>query len=108
MKIVVRGTMTHLLFHESTDVEEIIQDMMLHPPEKYEIEIHLNHHQEVLSIILLGCEGSPETIIRILKFFIKKYEKTHDALALQFLQIIKELREMKPIYPKNLFRFDLE
>ncbi len=100
--------MAHLILHESTEVTDIIQDIMLHPPEKYNIEIHLNENHEVLSIIVLDCGGSPENITRILKFFVKKYEKTNNLIALQFLQIIKELRKLKPMYPKNLFRFDLE
>ena len=108
MKITVRGKMAHILLLESTNVTDIIQDMLLHPPEKYGIEIHLNSNHEIISVILLGCGGSHENIMRILKFFIKKYEKTHNTIALQFLQIIKELRKSKPMYPKNFFRFDSE
>ena len=102
--------MTHIILQDNCEVDDIIQDIMLHPPEKYRLEVHLDKQGEVLSVILLDTGVSTENLVRVLNFFQKKYEKNpkYEAISSTFSEIIRELRRIKPVYPKNLFRFDTE
>ncbi len=116
MRFIMRGTMSHILLKENSLVEEIVQDIMLAPPEKYYIEIHLTKNSEleseVVSIIILNTDTSFGNIVRTLEYFATKYSKMQDpkynSISHEFLQIIDEMQRMKPLYPKNLFRFDNE
>ena len=103
--------MAHIVLQETSEIVEIIHDIIIHPPEKYSLEIHLDKNQAIVSLIILDCGSSLENLQRILNFFIKKYEKQEDhaSIAQKFLEILEELRKMKPkIYSKNWFRFDSE
>ncbi|NVM54068.1 MAG: hypothetical protein HWN66_10245 [Candidatus Helarchaeota archaeon] len=110
MKFLMRGTIAHIILQENTKITDIIQEIMVRPPEKYSLEVHLDRNREVVSIIIFDIGGGTEKIITILKFFIKTYEKKqdYDSIVLSFRQIIRELYKIKPIYPRNLFRFDSE
>ena len=66
----------------------------------------------VISLIVMNIGTSFDSLIRVLDYFAKKYSKLEEpkyqSISQSFLQIIRELRRKKPLYPKNLFRFDLE
>ncbi|MHA1263771.1 MAG: hypothetical protein ACTSRS_00905 [Candidatus Helarchaeota archaeon] len=110
MRFLIRGTMAHILLKENTSVVDIVQDIMLRPPEKYTVEFHFDENHELISLIIMNCGASYENIIRILNFFVKKYEKmtAYDFIAPQLANLIKEFHKVKPVSPKNLFRFDLD
>ena len=112
MKVILRGTMAHILVQECDAVEDIMHDVMLRPPEKYYLEIHFDQNHEVVSLIVLNIGTSIESLIRVLDYFAKKYSKleesNYQSISQSFLRIIRELRKKKPLYPRNLFRFDLE
>ena len=104
--------MAHIIVKEDTDISEIIQDIMLYPPEKYYIEIHLDKNYNVLGLIILNVGISFENIVKTLEYFARKYnemqEPKYKSLSLSFSQIIKEMQEIKPLYPENLFQLDKE
>lgn len=110
MKFVMRGTMAHIIIREGIDVTEIFQDIMLRPPEKYDLEVHLDRDREVISVVICDTGGNIENIIKILEFFIKKYKEQQDntLIAHTFRQIIKELRITRPMFPKKFFWLDRE
>ena len=102
--------MVHLLVREQGEIAEIFQDTMIQPPEKYNIELHLDKNHEVLSIILLDVGTNTEHIINVLKNFILKFknEARYPNFADTCELIIKELAKQEPLYQKNLFRFVIE
>ncbi|MFX1295537.1 MAG: hypothetical protein ACFFD2_11900 [Promethearchaeota archaeon] len=112
MNIILRGMMVHILLKDNTNISEIIQDSMSHPPEKYHLEIHIDINQEVISLIFFKIGPNIENLINILEYFAKKYSKIqdpkYDSICRTFLQIIKELRKKKILFPRNLFQFDIE
>jgi len=102
--------MVHILLREQGEIAEIFQDTMIQPPEKFNIELHLDKNHEVISLILLDVGTNTEHIINILKNFIIKFknEARYPNFADTFEVIIKELAKQEPLYQKNLFRFDIE
>lgn len=102
--------MVHILLRETGEIAEIFQDTMIQPPEKFNIELHLDKNRDVLSLILLDAGTNTEHIINILKNFILKFkdEARYPNFAPTFELIIKELAKQEPLYQKNLFRFDIE
>ncbi|MDD1776646.1 MAG: hypothetical protein LUQ65_00635 [Candidatus Helarchaeota archaeon] len=110
MKIIMRGMMVHILLREDGEITEIFQDTMIQPPEKFNIELHLDKNHDVLSLILLDVGTNTEHIISILKNFILKFKDAaqYPHFATTFESIIKELAKQEPLYQKNLFRFDIE
>ncbi|MHA1131052.1 MAG: hypothetical protein ACTSQI_08350 [Candidatus Helarchaeota archaeon] len=112
MEIILRGPMAHIILQECVDVSEIIQDTMLRPPEKYSLELHLDKNSKLISLIVSNIGSSFENLMKILNFFAKKYSKLQgpkfQSLYHSFLELIKELRKKKLLYPRNLFRFDFE
>jgi len=110
MKFLFRGTMVHILLQENAEISEIYQDQMIHPPEKFNIEVHLDKNHNIVSVILLDVGTSTENIISVLKNFIIRYknEAKFPNLSVTFENIIKELAKQEPLYPRNLFRLDIE
>ena len=112
MEIIFRGPIAHIILQDRAEVSEIIQDTMLRPPEKYFLEIHLDKNSNLISVIALNIGSSFDNLIRVLNYFTKKYakfeESKYQALSHSFLDLIKELQKRKPLYPRNLFRFDME
>jgi len=102
--------MVHILLREKGEISEIFQDILIQPPEKFNIEIHLDKNHEVISLILLDVGTNTEHIINILKNFMAKFknEAQYPNFATTFEIIIKELVKQEPLYQKNLFRFDIE
>jgi hypothetical protein len=84
MKVIMRGMMVHILLHEEGEIAEIFQDTLIQPPEKFNIEIHLDKNHKIISLILLDVGTNTCELI------------------------IKELAKQEPLYQKNLFRFDIE
>lgn len=110
MRILIRGNIAHIIIKEDIPVVEVFQDMMVHPPETYGLELHLDQNSEIIGIILLDCNADHDYILRILNYFIQKYEKMDqfEPVASQLIAIVHELRKHKPMTTKNLFRFDQE
>lgn len=110
MKMIMRGMMVHILLKEDGEIAEIFQDTLIQPPEKFNIELHLDKERNILSLILLDVGTNTEHIINILKSFIIKFK--NEGRAPNFADtcelIIKELAKQEPLYQKNLFRFDIE
>ena len=102
--------MVHILLRENGDITEIFQDTLIQPPEKFNIELHLDKNHDILSLILLDVGTNTEHIINILKNFMMKFknEARYPTFADTCDLIIKELAKQEPLYQKNLFRFDIE
>jgi len=116
MQIIMRGTMAHILLQDTHEIKDIIQDIILQPPEKYDVEINLDANNEVVSLIILDS-GSTEKMIRILELLANKYKNISEtnleepkfkSIHQVLLEIIRSLRKMSPLYPRNFFRFDTE
>lgn len=110
MRFITRGQIVHILLQEKAEITEFIQDQMIHPPEKFSIEVHLDKNRNVISVILLDIGTNTENIINILKNFIIRYknEAKFPNLSVTFENIIRELAKQEPLYPRNLFKLDIE
>jgi hypothetical protein len=117
MRIVMRGTMAHILLQDDREITDIIQDIVLQPPEKYYVEINLDKNNEIVSLILTDSGNSIEKMVRILELFANKYKNIGEAnieegkytsISHVLLEIINSLRKTNPLYPRNLFWYDSE
>ena len=110
MKLIMRGTVAHILLQENTEITEIIQDLILHPPEKYSMEIHMDKNGNVASIIVLEVGASEEKLHQVLRLFADKYRRLdhpkYEVISRALLETITSLGNRSPLYPRNLFRLD--
>jgi len=105
--------MIHILLQEKAEkaeIAEIYQDQIIKPPEKFSLEVHLDKNHTVISIILLDVGMNNDSIINVLKNFIMRYknEAKFPHLSLCFENVIRELAKQEPLYPRNMFKLDIE